>query len=124
MRKKNRKDLEREKDHASGRDLDLNQSSHKRDVVKVFELVKSYARQELLDPLAVMPRWLVLGLFGSFTVVVGVLLLVIALLRYLQTDVNALFGGDLSWAPYVIVMTVLVLLILAVRRLINKKSLS
>ena len=99
-------------------------SFRKRNTVEVFDLVKAYARQELLDPLAGVPRWLALGLLGGIGVMIGVVLLLLALLRGLQTETGTALSGNLSWAPYAISAAVLVLLMAVLLRQINKRSLS
>ena len=113
-----------EQGKGSTSDKEGQRTGHKRDVAEVFELFKSYVRQELLDPLEVVPRWLALGLIGSIAIATGVLLFVLALIRYLQTDTGEVFIGSFSWAPYAIAIVALVMVILMVRRLINKRSLS
>ncbi len=74
-------------------------------VGEVVDLVKDYAKQETLGPLKGAGRWLALGAVGSLLLGLGLLLLLVALLRLLQTEVSA-FDGGFSWVPYVIVLTV------------------
>ncbi len=71
----------------------------------IFELVRAYAKQETIEPLKGAGRWLVLGSLGSFFIGVGLLVVLIALLRLLQTEVSA-FDGAFSWVPYGIVLVV------------------
>ena len=96
----------------------------KQGAAEVLEVVKSYARQELLDPLRGVPRWLALGLLGSIGVIIGVVLLVLALLRGLQTETGAAFEGNLSWVPYAIALVAMLLLATAMGMLVNRRSLS
>lgn len=72
---------------------------------ELWELTQGYAKQETIDPLKNLGRYLGFGLAGSIMISVGALLLSLGLLRLLQTiDV---FDGFWSWAPYLIVMAVL-----------------
>ena len=59
-------------------------SERQQNAPDAFETMKAYARQELLDPLSGMTRWLALGLLGSIFVATGIMLMVMALLRGLQ----------------------------------------
>lgn len=76
---------------------------------EVVELVRDYAKQETLGPLKGAGRWLALGAAGSLFLGLGLLLVLVSLLRLLQTEVSA-FDGAFSWAPYAIVVVVAVIL--------------
>jgi hypothetical protein len=67
------------------------------------QLVIDYLKQETLEPLQGVGRFLIFGIVGSLALCVGVVLLLIGLLRLLQTETGSTFTGDLSWLPYVIV---------------------
>jgi hypothetical protein len=68
----------------------------------LLELVIDYAKQETLGPLKGLVRFAAFGVSGSLALSVGVVVLLVALLRALQTETGATFGGELSWLPYVI----------------------
>lgn len=76
---------------------------------EVIDLVRDYAKQETLGPLKGAGRWLALGAVGSLLLGLGLVLVLVALLRLLQTEVSA-FDGGFSWAPYAIVLVVAVIL--------------
>ena len=97
--------------------------ARKQGLVEVVDLVKAYARQELLGPLSGAPRWLSVGLAGSLALVVGLVLLLLALLRAMQTETGTAFAGNLSWIPYLIAVVALVLVITLLLRQVNGKSL-
>jgi hypothetical protein len=63
-------------------------------------LVVAYARQETVDPLKKLGRYLAAGLAGSLLLMVGSLLLILAAVRAAQTETGAHLHGDLSWVPY------------------------
>ena len=69
----------------------------------VKELVIAYVKQETIEPIKGLGRFLAFGLLGSFLLSVGSLLLVLAGLRALQTETCTVFTGNFSWAPYFIV---------------------
>jgi uncharacterized membrane protein YidH (DUF202 family) len=70
---------------------------------ELWDQVLRYAKQETVDPVKALGRYVVFGVTGSLLLSVGVVLLDIALLRALQTQMRT-FHGNLSWVPYVIVV--------------------
>lgn len=73
---------------------------------EAWELIVGYARQETLDPLRGLGRYIAFGVAGSVFVAVGGALIGLALLRALQTETDV-FEGGWSFAPYLIVAAVL-----------------
>ncbi|MYA14100.1 MAG: hypothetical protein F4Z26_05215 [Acidimicrobiaceae bacterium] len=88
-----------------------------------MDLVKAYVRQELLGPLQGAGRWVSMGLAGSLALVVGVILLMLSLLRALQTETGTVFAGSLSWIPYLIVVSALGGVIALLVRQVGKRGL-
>jgi hypothetical protein len=68
----------------------------------VVQLVIDYAKQETLGPLKGVGRFVGLGLAGAIALSGGTMLLLLALLRGLQTETGTTFEGDWSWAPYLL----------------------
>jgi hypothetical protein len=90
---------------------------------ELFELTKSYARQETVDPLKGVGRYLAYGVSGALALGIGVVLLMLAGLRALQTETGSTFTGNWSWLPYLIVLVVASALIaLAISRIKQKKQ--
>lgn len=81
-------------------------SSGDNQVSEVVALVRSYAQQQTIEPLKGVGRYLALGVAGSVAIGIGVIELVVALLRVLQTETGSAFDGNWSWVPYVIVLVV------------------
>ena len=92
---------------------------------EAINLVKEYARQETLQPLRGAGRWLAFGAAGSVLLGFGSVLLVLGVLRVLQTDTGDTFSGRwMSLLPYLIALVVAAAVIgLAVSR-IGKKTLN
>jgi len=65
-------------------------------------LTISYLKQETLDPLKQLIRFVLFGTVGSVAIALGTVMLLVAALRVLQTETGA-FHGNLSWLPYLIV---------------------
>ncbi len=90
---------------------------------ELWELATSYAKQETIDPLKGLGRFLAYGVGGAIFLGIGVMLLLLAGLRALQTETSTTFTGNLSWAPYLIAVAVgLVLIALAVWRVSKRKG--
>ncbi len=66
-------------------------------VSEVIGLVKTYAKQEALDPLGNALRWLGFGAAGAVCLAVGLSLALLGLLRLLQTETGEWFDGNWSW---------------------------
>jgi len=77
---------------------------------EVVKLVVDYIKQETLDPVKGLGRYVVFGVAGSVALSIGVAILAVGFLRLLQGETGSTFTGNLSWIPYVI-CTVLVVLI-------------
>lgn len=73
---------------------------------ELWGLTKDYARQETIDPLKGVGRYLAYGGIGALLGSIGVILLMLAGLRALQTETGSTFTGNLSWLPYLIVIVV------------------
>jgi hypothetical protein len=69
-----------------------------------FQLTVDYLKQETVQPLKGLGRFLYMGIAGSFFLAGGILLILIGILRLLQTETGTALTGDWSWVPYVSVM--------------------
>lgn len=69
-----------------------------------FQLTVDYLKQETVQPLKGLGRFLYMGIAGSFFLAGGILLVLIGILRLLQTETGTALTGDWSWVPYVSVM--------------------
>jgi hypothetical protein len=70
----------------------------------VWELLVAYAKQETVEPLKGLGRWVAAGAGGSLLIATGLSLLLLSALRALQTETGTTFTGNWSWAPYMIVL--------------------
>ena len=72
---------------------------------EAIDLVKAYARQETIEPLKNLKRFVGYGLAGGVLIALGLFFLALSGLRYMQT--HRFFGqhltGNWSWLPYMIV---------------------
>jgi hypothetical protein len=71
---------------------------------ELWELVVTYAKQETVDPLKSLVNFLKFGFAGAVLLALGLVLLLLAGLRALQTETTPHLTGHLSWVPYGIVL--------------------
>jgi hypothetical protein len=64
------------------------------------DLVVAYTKQETLDPLKLIVRFVIWGVLGALMLGLGVGLLTLAILRVLQGELGDHLSGSLSWVPY------------------------
>lgn len=90
---------------------------------ELWQLGVDYAKQETIDPLKGLGRFVGFGLGGAIALGIGVSLVLLSGLRALQTETGSTFTGNLSWAPYLIAVVVgAVLIALAVARVNHRKG--
>jgi hypothetical protein len=65
-----------------------------------FQLTVDYLKQEVVEPLRGLGRFLYMGIAGSFFLAFGLLLILLGVLRLLQTETGSALTGDWSWVPY------------------------
>lgn len=93
-------------------------------VGETIEFVKTYVRQETVGPLKGAGRWIAMGAAGAICLGLGLSLLLLGLLRLVQSEVSDIADGRLSWLPYLIVLAVCVLLLAVAVLQINKTFLN
>ncbi len=69
-----------------------------------FQLTVDYLKQEVVEPLRGLGRFLYMGIAGSFFLAFGLLLVLLGVLRLLQTETGTALTGDWSWVPYAVVV--------------------
>jgi hypothetical protein len=74
------------------------------DVKDLWQLVVAYFKQETIDPIKGLGRYVGFGLAGSLAVGLGGVMLVLGLLRLLQEETGDAFDGNWSFVPYVITL--------------------
>lgn len=89
-------------------------------VSELKDLTVDYAKQETIDPLKNVGRFVAFGVGGSAVLGLGLCLLGLALLRFLQTETDTWFTGNLSWIPYLIATICLAIFAYLAVRAINK----
>lgn len=67
-----------------------------------LQLIIDYVKQETLEPLKGLGRFILFGVAGSVALAIGLVILAVAFLRVLQGETGGTFDGNWSWAPYLI----------------------
>jgi cytochrome c biogenesis protein CcdA len=67
---------------------------------ELVSLVVAYAKQETVDPLRNLGRFVAFGIAGAILVATGGLLVILTVVRVLQTETGGHLRGNLSWVPY------------------------
>jgi hypothetical protein len=92
-------------------------------VTELWELVLAYAKQETVDPLKALLRFVAWGLAGAVCLSLGVVLLALGGLRAIQFETFPHLAGNLSWIPYLAIVAFCgVILVLAVTRITKVPS--
>lgn len=73
-------------------------------VGELRELVVAYFKQETVEPIKALGRFVAYGAVGSLLLSVGLVLATLAGLRALQDETGTTFTGNWSWAPYLIAL--------------------
>ena len=72
------------------------------DVRDLWELVITYVKQETIDPVKGLGRYVGYGLAGSLAVGIASFLVLLGILRLLQDRTGDVFAGHLSFVPYLV----------------------
>lgn len=88
----------------------LRGTSIREDLEEVGAVALRYVKEETLQPLKDTGRFALYGALGSVFVGFGVVLLLLAVLRFFQEQF-AVFRGSLSWIPYFIVAALAVIVL-------------
>jgi len=85
-------------------------NSVQRDLDEIKALALRYIKEETIQPIKEMGRFVLWGVLGSLLVGFGYLFLLFGALRFLQHQFKVL-DGTLSWIPYLIVVALAALVI-------------
>jgi hypothetical protein len=90
-------------------------------LTELWDLVRAYVKQETVEPVKGLGRVVGWGLAGSLFLAIGLVLLALAGLRALQTETGDTFAGNWSWAPYLITLAGVGLVIAVAARAMGSK---
>lgn len=76
-------------------------------LAELKDLTVTYAKQETVEPIKGLGRYVGFGIGGSVLLGFGLCLLGLAVLRGLQQETGDAFRGNLSFVPYLVATVVL-----------------
>lgn len=79
-----------------------------------FGLIRRYVVQETIGPLRHLGKRLGLAAAGALLTGIGVVLLLLAVLRVLQTETGSFFAGNMSFGPYLVTAVVAMIVLAAI----------
>ncbi len=91
-------------------------------LVELKQVTVDYTKQETLEPLKKLGKYLAFGSIAMVLFGIGFTLWVVAGLRALQNETGSTFTGALSWAPYFITFVVTVVVIALAAYAIGKEK--
>ena len=69
---------------------------------EVITLARRYIVQETVGPLKKIAKVLGIGLGGAVVTAIGTIIVLVGVLRVLQTETGNFFGGNWTFAPYLL----------------------
>jgi cytochrome c biogenesis protein CcdA len=66
----------------------------------LFSLVVAYAKQETVEPIQNLGRYIAWGVAGAILLAAGVALLTLTVVRIIQSETGTHLHGNLTWVPY------------------------
>ena len=91
---------------------------------ELWDLVRAYAKQETIEPIKGIGRFVAFGVAGSLLLGVGSVLVALAILRALQTETGSAFDGNWSFAPYLLTLLACAAVIVAAVAAMQRKGTS
>ena len=73
-------------------------------VTELWELVVNYLKQETLEPLKGLVRFVAFGIIGAIFIGIGFVILSVGLLRVFQVETGRHLTGNLAWVPYALTL--------------------
>ena len=75
-------------------------ASPRKDGTELLDLLRRYVIQETVTPVRTIGRTLLFGCAAATLLGIGTVLLLLGVLRVLQTETGRAFAGTWSWVPY------------------------
>lgn len=96
--------------------------SQKAQFFETVSVIIGYVKQETLGAMRPLGRYLAFGVSGAVLVTFGFALILLGILRLLQSETGSTFHAHLSWVPYLVTMVIGVGMTLVSFSLARKRS--
>jgi len=93
-------------------------------VPELIEFVRAYVKQETVDPLRGVGRWIAYGAAGAFCLGLGLVIVLLGVLRLVEEEWPRSSSGSLSWVAYLITLLVAVGMLVVTLLRIKKSTLN
>ena len=93
-------------------------------IPELIEFVRSYVKQEAVDPLRGVGRWIAYGAAGALCLGLGLVIVLIGVLRLVEEEWPRTASGSWSWVAYLITLLVAVALLVVTLLRIKKTTLN
>ncbi len=85
------------------------ESNPQRSIGELVRLSKAYALQETVDPIKGLGKFIGIGVAAAILGGASVILVLLGILRILQTETGQHLTGSLTWVPYVVTLAIAVI---------------
>jgi hypothetical protein len=93
-------------------------------VPELIEFVRAYVKQETVDPLRGVGRWIAYGAAGAFCLGLGLVIVLLGVLRLIEEEWDRASSGSLSWLAYLATLLIAVAILALTLMRIKKSTLN
>ena len=93
-------------------------------IPELIEFVRSYVKQETVEPLRGVGRWIAFGAAGALCLGLGLVIVLIGVLRLVEEEWPRTASGSWSWVAYLITLLVAIALLVVTLLRIKKTTLN
>jgi hypothetical protein len=93
-------------------------------IPELIEFVRSYVKQETVDPLRGVGRWIAFGAAGAACLGLGLVIVLLGVLRLVAEEWPRAATGSWSWVAYLITLLLAVALLVVTLLRIKKTNLN
>ena len=93
-------------------------------IPELIEFVRSYVKQETVEPLRGVGRWIAFGAAGALCLGLGLVIVLLGVLRLVEEEWPRTASGSWSWVAYLITVLVAIALLVVTLLRIKKTTLN
>jgi hypothetical protein len=93
-------------------------------IPELIEFVRSYVKQETVEPLRGVGRWIAFGAAGALCLGLGLVIVLLGVLRLVEEEWPRTASGSWSWVAYLITLLVAIALLVVTLLRIKKTTLN
>ena len=93
-------------------------------IPELIDYLRAYVKQETVEPLRGVGRWIAYGAAGAFCLGLGLVIVLLGVLRLTEEEWDRASTGSWSWLAYLITLIVAVALLVVTLLRIKKSTLN